>query len=116
MSTATTDFDRLSRIFSALANPTRLRILDRLKSGQATVSELAEPFSMSLPGITNHLNVLEKTGLIKKTQDAQWRHTHLVVTPLQEISDWLMKYQMIWENRLDNLEQFMKELRANESD
>ena len=110
------DYDKLSKIFSALANPTRLRILDKLRFGKATVSELAEPFSMSLPGITNHLKVLEKAGLIFKGQEAQWRPTQLAFRPLKDIDLWLNKYREIWDVRLTNLDNFMKKLREKENE
>ena len=111
MSNKTTEYERLSKIFSALANPTRLQMLDQLSLGKATVSELAEPFEMSLPGITSHLKVLEKAGLITKSKDAQFRPTKLSLKPLKKVDAWLLRYRKLWEERLNNLEIYMKELK-----
>ena len=88
--------DRLTLIFSALANPTRRKILAFLKSGAIPVKQLAKPFAMSLPAITKHLKVLEKAGLVHRSRDAQWRPSTLEAGPLKEASDWLAEYRRFW--------------------
>ncbi|MEV4627219.1 metalloregulator ArsR/SmtB family transcription factor [Micromonospora sp. NPDC049523] len=96
--------DRLSVIFAALADPTRRAILTRLAEGDATVSELAEPFSISLPAISRHLKVLEHAGLISRSRAAQWRSSSLNAEPLQEATAWMERYRQFWDanfNRLD---------------
>jgi len=109
LTTNKSEYQQLSKIFSALANPTRIELLDRLRNGSATVSELAKPFDMTMSGITNHLNILEKVGLVSKKQDAQRRPTTLVFDPFKDIDLWLDKYRQIWKDRLDNLDKFMQE-------
>jgi DNA-binding transcriptional ArsR family regulator len=106
--------DRLSQIFSALADPTRRAILVRLASGEASVSELAKPFSMSLPAISKHLKVLERSGLIVRGREAQWRPCRLEAGPLQGASQWLERYRVFWEQSLDRLEGYLKELQGRE--
>lgn len=108
--------DRLSVTFAALADPTRRQILSTLQGGEASVKELAEPFDMSLPAITKHLKVLEKAGLISRGREAQWRPAKLEVAPLKEVSDWIDRYRKIWEERLDRLEEYLKELQQNGHD
>src|SRR5215207_9343525 len=98
--------DQLSLTFSALADPTRRAILARLASGEATVSQLAEPFDMSLPGISKHLKVLQKAGLVIQGRDAQWRPCQLAPEPLKEVADWVGAYRTHWENRLDRLDRY----------
>ncbi|RKR93133.1 ArsR family transcriptional regulator [Micromonospora pisi] len=96
--------DRLSVIFAALADPTRRAILARLAEGDATVTELAEPFSISLPAISRHLKVLEHAGLISRSREAQWRSSSLNAEPLQEATAWMERYRQFWDanfNRLD---------------
>jgi DNA-binding transcriptional ArsR family regulator len=106
--------DNLSRTFSALADPTRRAILARLASGEASVTELAEPFDMSLPAISKHLKVLERAGLIARSRDAQWRPCRLEAKPLKGAADWLERYRIFWEQSLDRLEAYLKELQGKE--
>jgi DNA-binding transcriptional ArsR family regulator len=104
--------DQLSVTFAALADPTRRAILARLADGEATVLELAEPFSMSLPAISKHLKVLEKAGLISRGREAQWRPCKLEVQPLQEAADWIAQYRQFWEASFDRLEDYLRELQT----
>ena len=106
--------DRLSRTFSALADPTRRAILARLISGEASVTELAEPFEMSLPAISKHLKVLEHAGLIARGREAQWRPCRIELRALKDVDDWLEEYRRLWEQRLDRLEDYLHELQAKE--
>src|ERR687889_564305 len=101
--------DRLSTTFAALADPTRRAILARLASGECSVSELAEPFEMSMPAVSKHLRVLERAGLIARGREAQWRPCRLEPAPLKEIADWLERYRRIWEERLDRLDTYLQE-------
>ena len=96
--------DTLSTTFAALADPTRRAILERLSRGQASVSELAEPFPISMPAISRHLKVLEGAGLIVRDREAQWRPSALRAEPLKEATDWLETYRVIWEGRMDRLD------------
>jgi DNA-binding transcriptional ArsR family regulator len=107
--------DHLSATFAALADPTRRAILARLSLGEISVTELAEPFEMSLPAVTKHLKVLEKAGLITRGRHAQWRPCRLKATPLREVSDWVEQYRRHWEERLDRLGEYLKELQAEEA-
>src|SRR5258708_6924469 len=102
--------DLLSNTFGALADPTRRAILARLASGEASVTELAEPFDMSLPAISKHLKVLERAGLIVRSRTAQWRPCQLAPTPLKEASDWLDDYRRFWDGSLDRLPHFPKRI------
>src|SRR3954469_25179210 len=102
--------DRLSLTFAALADPTRRAILTRLSRGATTVNELAEPFAMSLPAISRHLKVLERTGLIERGREAQWRPCTLRAEPLKEATDWLEYYRRFWEESFDRLEVYLQEL------
>src|SRR6201987_4715290 len=95
--------DALSATFAALADPTRRAILARLMAGEASVTELAAPFDMSLPGISKHLKVLERAGLIQRGRTAQWRPCRLEAAPLKEVADWLEHYRRFWEQSLDRL-------------
>jgi len=104
--------DHLDRTFAALADPTRRAILARLASGEASVTQLAEPFAMSLPGISKHLKVLERAGLIVRSRDAQWRPCRLQAGPLKGASDWLEHYRGFWEHSLDRLEVYLKDLQG----
>lgn len=106
--------DRLSRTFSALADPTRRAILARLASGEASVSELAAPFAMSLPAVSKHLKVLERAGLIVRGREAQWRPCRLQARPLKGASEWLQRYRVFWEQSLDRLEGYLLELQRKE--
>ena len=108
------DIDRLSTTFAALADPTRRAILARLASGEASVSELAEPFAMSLPAVSKHLKVLERAGLITRGRAAQWRPCRLEAAPLKDASDWLEEYRRFWEESLDRLEEYLRELQEKE--
>src|SRR5947199_7282085 len=96
--------DQLDLIFSALADPTRRSILTRLAEGEATVNELAEPFSVSLPAISRHLKVLERAGLIARSREAQWRPSRLRVDPLDDAVAWMQSRTRTWEARMDRLE------------
>jgi DNA-binding transcriptional ArsR family regulator len=100
--------DRLSVIFSALADPTRRAILARLADGDATVTELAEPFAISLPAISRHLKVLEQAGLIARSRSAQWRSSRLQAAPLREATDWMERYRQFWDENLDRLDAHLK--------
>lgn len=106
--------DRLSLTFSALADPTRRAILARLSSGPASVNELAAPFSMSLPAVSKHLKVLERAQLIARGKEAQWRPCEIKAAPLKEANDWMEQYRQFWEERFDRLEEYLKELQAQE--
>lgn len=96
--------DQLSLTFAALADPTRRSILTRLSEGEATVNELAEPFSMSLPAISRHLKVLERAGLIARSREAQWRPSRMEAEPLDEAVEWMQSRKATWEARMDRLE------------
>jgi DNA-binding transcriptional ArsR family regulator len=106
--------DHLSLTFSALADPTRRAILARLALGETSVTELAAPFEMSLPAVTKHLKVLEKAGLVSRSREAQWRPCRLEAKPLQEAVGWIEQYRQFWEERLDRLEDYLRELQAQE--
>lgn len=108
MPTATDD--RLSVTFSALAHPVRRSMLERLAHGGATVNELAEPFSMSLPAISRHIKVLEHAGLVTQGQRAQYRPCAIDATPLREVASWAEQYRPIWEGRFDQLESYLRQL------
>ena len=102
--------DQLDAVFSALADPTRRAILERLAQGEASVTELAEPFEMSLPAISKHLKVLENAGLITRGREAQWRPCRLDAGPLKEVSDWVEHYRRFWDESLDRLDAYLREL------
>ncbi|HLF70980.1 MAG TPA: metalloregulator ArsR/SmtB family transcription factor [Dehalococcoidia bacterium] len=106
--------DQLSATFAALADPTRRSILERLASGEASVTELAEPFDMSLPAVSKHLKVLERAGLIARGRDAQWRPSRLRAGPLKEVDDWVEHYRRFWEESLDRLDEYLQELQSKE--
>jgi DNA-binding transcriptional ArsR family regulator len=106
--------DPLSATFAALADPTRRAILARLALGETSVTELAEPFEMSLPAVSKHLKVLERAGLIVRGREAQWRPCRIEAEPLKDVADWVGHYRAIWEQRLDNLDQYLKELQSKE--
>src|SRR5215831_20357801 len=101
--------DPLSITFAALADPTRRAILARLASGAASVTELAEPFAMSMPAISQHLKVLEHAGLIERGREAQWRPCTLSAGPLKEAVDWLEHYRPFWEQSLDRLSEYLRD-------
>jgi DNA-binding transcriptional ArsR family regulator len=104
--------DHLSATFSALSDPTRRAILLRLADGESAVGELAEPFDMSLPAVTKHLNVLERAGLITRGRDAQWRPCRLRAAPLKDAASWIDNYRQHWEQRLDRLDDYLRTLQA----
>lgn len=106
--------DRLSTTFHALADPTRRAILARLSTGPASVSDLAAPFSMSLPAVSKHLKVLEHAQLIARGKEAQWRPCELKAAPLKDANDWMEQYRQFWEERFDRLDAYLKELQAQE--
>jgi DNA-binding transcriptional ArsR family regulator len=106
--------DRLSATFAALADPTRRAILARLASGETSVSELAEPFDMSLPAVSKHLKVLERAGLIVRGREAQWRPCRIEPRAFKEVDDWLERYRRFWEQSFDRLDDYLRELQAKE--
>ena len=106
--------DTLDRTFAALADPTRRAILARLASGQASVTELAAPFSISLPAVSKHLKVLERAGLVARARRAQWRPAELQAEPLHEVADWLADYRRFWEERLDRLDEYLRAIEGTE--
>lgn len=103
--------DPLSATFAALADPTRRAILARLASGECSVTELAEPFEMSMPAVSKHLRVLEQAGLISKRRDAQKRPCRIEAAPLKEVAEWAERYRHIWEERLDRLDAYLQILK-----
>ena len=106
--------DQLSATFAALADPTRRAILARLASGECSVTELAEPFKMSLPAVSKHLRVLERAGLIARRREAQLRPCRIEAAPLKEVADWAERYRAIWEQRLDRLDTYLQEITTQE--
>jgi DNA-binding transcriptional ArsR family regulator len=108
--------DPLSATFSALADPTRRAILARLSRGEATVTELAEPFDMSMPAISKHLKVLERAGLIERGREAQWRPCRLQAEPLRQVEDWVEQYRTHWEQRFDRLDAYLRTLQERGDD
>jgi DNA-binding transcriptional ArsR family regulator len=106
--------DQLDATFAALADPTRRAILAHLMSGEASVTELSEPFAMSMPAISKHLKVLERAGLITRGREAQWRPSRIQAAPLKSASDWIENYRMAWESRLDRLHDYLHALKAKE--
>ena len=106
--------DRLDATFAALADPTRRAILARLASGEASVTELAEPFAMSQPAISKHLKVLERAGLISRGRDAQRRPRRLEAKPLEEATEWLEGYREVWEGNFQRLDALLEELKTNQ--
>ncbi len=107
--------DRLDATFAALSDPTRRAILARLAMGETTVKELAEPFSISAPSITKHLKVLERTGLIKRSRDAQRRPCRLEAAPLREVAEWIERYRHFWEQNLNRLDDYLSTLQTKET-
>jgi len=106
--------DPLSSTFAALADPTRRAILARLATGECSVTELAEPFEMSMPAVSKHLRVLERAGLIARGREAQWRPCRIEAAPLKAVAEWTEQYRQIWETRFDNLELYLQQLQAQE--
>ncbi|HEY4372316.1 MAG TPA: metalloregulator ArsR/SmtB family transcription factor [Burkholderiales bacterium] len=107
--------DSLSATFAALADPTRRAILARLATGESSVKELAEPFEMTLPAVTKHLKVLQRAGLISQGRQAQWRPCRIEAQPLQQVTEYLEQYRQLWEQRLDRLEDYLRELQAQQA-
>ncbi len=108
--------DPLSETFAALADPTRRAILARLTEGEATVTELAEPFAVSLPAISRHLKVLERAGLITRGRSAQWRPCALAPEALRTVDDWLAGYRQFWHQGFDRLDDYLQKLQATATD
>jgi DNA-binding transcriptional ArsR family regulator len=106
--------DRLNATFAALADPTRRAILARLALGEASVMELAKPFDMSLPAISKHLKVLERSRLIARGREAQRRPCRLEAAPLRDAADWLERYRRFWEESFDRLDEYLRELKKKE--
>jgi DNA-binding transcriptional ArsR family regulator len=106
--------DRISATFSALADPTRRAILARLALGETSVTELAQPFEMSLPAISKHLKVLQRAGLITRGRQAQWRPCRLDAMPLRDVADWLEHYRRFWEESFERLADYLQERQAQE--
>ncbi|MEX0685503.1 MAG: metalloregulator ArsR/SmtB family transcription factor [Balneolales bacterium] len=107
--------DQLSNTFSALADPTRRAILARLAAGESSVNDLAKPFKMSLPGISKHIKVLERAGLIERGKEAQWRPCSLKVEPLKDASEWIGQYREFWEASFDRLDHYLCKLQAEDT-
>ena len=107
--------DHLSLTFAALSDPTRRAILTRLSRGAASVNELAAPFRISLPGISKHLKVLERAGLISRTREAQWRPCKLKAKPLKGAADWIDHYRKFWDESFDRLDDYLKEIQRDSS-
>jgi DNA-binding transcriptional ArsR family regulator len=106
--------DQLSAAFAALADPSRRAILARLPSRECSVTELAEPFDMSMPAVSKHLRVLERAGLIARRREAQWRWCRIEGGPLKEVAEWAERYRHIWEARLDRMDTYLQQLKAKE--
>src|ERR687895_434826 len=104
--------ERLDRTFGALADPTRRGILARLAKGEATVTELPEPFDISLPAVSKHLKVLEQAGLIARGRERQWRPARLEAGPLREVAEWAERYRRFWEESYDRLEEYLEDLQG----
>src|SRR5262245_27903530 len=104
--------DHLSHAFAALADPTRRAILAKLATGDASVTELAEPFDISMPAISKHLKVLERAGLVARGREAQWRPCRLQPTPLKDVSEWVEPYREMWEARFNRLDDYLQELQS----
>jgi DNA-binding transcriptional ArsR family regulator len=102
--------DQLSTTLAALSDPTRRAILARLATGEATVTELAAPFTMSMPAISRHLKVLEHAGLITRSRQAQWRPCRITAAPLKDVADWLAHYQRFWTESLDRLDDYLRDV------
>ncbi|HVA56662.1 MAG: metalloregulator ArsR/SmtB family transcription factor [Gemmatimonadaceae bacterium] len=110
-----TAVDNLSATLAALADPTRRAILSRLSRGEATVTELAGPFEMSLPAVSKHLKVLERAGLITRGREAQWRPCRLDAAPLRDVANWVGQYRRLWERRLDRLDDYLQSAKSKEA-
>ena len=108
------DADSLSGTFAALADPTRRAILARLATGECSVTELAEPFDMSMPAVSKHLRVLERAGLIARGREAQWRPCRIEAAPIKEVAEWAEGYRAIWEARFERLDTYLQQLKTKE--
>ena len=108
--TATTE--RLDRTFAALADQTRRAILARLAEGEASVTELAAPFDMTMPAVSKHLKVLERAGLVARGRERQWRPARLEADPLREVADWADRYRRFWEESYERLDEYLEELQG----
>ena len=106
--------DQLSTTFAALADPTRRAILARLASGECSVTELAEPFDMTMPAVSKHLRVLERAGLIARGREAQWRPCRIEAAPLKEVAEWTERYRQIWEQHFDSLELYLQQMKTGQ--
>jgi DNA-binding transcriptional ArsR family regulator len=106
--------DHLSTTFAALADPTRRAILARLTAGEASVTELAEPFDISMPAISKHLKVLERAGLVARGREAQWRPCRLDPAPLKDVAAWVERYREMWEQRFDRLDDYLRQMQREE--
>ena len=113
MTATTASPDSLNATFAALADPTRRAILARLVEGEAPVTELAEPFAISLPAVSKHLKVLERARLIERSRRAQWRPCRLAPEPLREVAEWVERYRGLWEGRMDRLDDYLSELQRS---
>ena len=105
---------QLDLTFAALSDPTRRAILARLSRGEASVTQLAEPFKMSLPAISKHLKVLQKAGLITQSREAQWRPCRLEAKPLKQAAEWIERYREYWEESFDNLDSYLRDIQSKE--
>ena len=108
--------DRLSNTFAALADPTRRAILARLVTGEASVTELAAPFQMTMPAVSKHLKVLERAGLIARGREAQWRPRRLDGEPLRDVAEWMEQYRSFWDESFDRLDEYMQEMKKEKRD
>ena len=106
--------DHLSTTFAALSDPTRRAILARLAGGEATVTELAAPFAMSMPAVSRHVKVLEKAGLITRSRQAQWRPCRITAAPLKDVADWLSHYQRFWTESFERLDEYLRDAQKKE--
>jgi DNA-binding transcriptional ArsR family regulator len=104
--------DQLSTTFAALADPTRRAILARLASGEASVTELSEPFAMSMPAVSKHLKVLERAGLIERGREAQWRPCQLKADPIQDVAKWAEHYRIFFEQSFDRLDDYLRKMKS----
>ena len=105
---------QLDATFAALSDPTRRAILSRLARGEASVTQLAEPFEMSLPAISKHLKVLQKAGLISQSREAQWRPCRLEAKPLKQAAEWIERYREYWEESFDMLDSYLRDIQSKE--
>ena len=108
--------DALSATFAALADPTRRAILARLAAGESSVLEIAKPFDISLPAVSKHLKVLERAGLVERGREAQWRPCRLQASPLKGVADWVEYYRHHWEEKLNRLDSYLKELQRKDKE